>query len=121
MSADTDHLAATLKACSWLLVALGSAMTAWLWLFPPAFVPYLFLAFAIRASRRLVVRAVVLVVSLGSVCAGFFVYWDASFIHLSSHNTNPLAVVVIESLLAVATWLVVRRLEREVIQEHAAS
>src|SRR5438132_747173 len=104
-------MATTFTVCSWLLVALGVGVTAWLYPNPFGFVPYFLLALAIGSTRRFGTRAVVLVLTLASVCVGFWYFWDAAFIHLSTLNFLPFEVVVLESLIAGATWLVVRRIE----------
>ena len=113
-------MAKTLTICSWLLVALGIAMTAWLWSYPLAFVPYLLRPFAIVAARRATTRAAVLVLTLCSVCFGFWYFWDAAHVHLSTMNFIPLEVVIVESLVAGATWLVVHRVERVRDATHSA-
>ncbi|MBN9693947.1 MAG: hypothetical protein J0M24_27200 [Verrucomicrobia bacterium] len=102
----------TLTICSWLLVALGIAMTAWLYPHPLAFLAYLFFSFAIISARRVRTRAVVLVLTLLSVCFAFWFFWDA-LVHPSTLNFIPLEIVILESLIAGATWLVVRRIERK--------
>jgi hypothetical protein len=106
-----DSMAKTLTICSWLLVVLGVSMTAWLCPHPLAFVPYALFAFAILAARRVAVYATILVLTLFSVCVGFWFFWDAAFVHLSTLNLIPLEVAVVESLIAGTTWLVVRRIE----------
>jgi uncharacterized membrane protein len=104
-------MAITFRICSWLLVSFGVGMTAWLYPHPVAFVPYVLLPFAIREARHIVTRAVVLTLILAFVCVGFWFFWDAAFVHLSTLNLIPFEVGVIESLVAGATWLVVRRIE----------
>ena len=106
------QMAKTFTICSWLLVALGVAMTAWLCPAVWEFVPYMLLPLAIRAARRVTTRAVVLFLTLFSVCIGFSADWDAAFIHLSTLNLMPFEVAIVESLVIGATWLVVRRIER---------
>ena len=106
------RMAITFTICSWLLMALGVGMTAWLYPHPLAFLPYVFFPFAIVAARRDSTRAVVLLLALSSVCFGFWFFWDAAFVHLSTFNLIPFVVVVVESLVAGTTWLVVRRIER---------
>lgn len=75
-------MAITFTVCSWVLVALGVAMTAWLYPHPLAFLPYVFFPFAIVAARRVGARAVVLLLTLLSVSVAFWFFWDAAFIHL---------------------------------------
>src|SRR5437763_512319 len=104
------RMARTFTACSWLLVALGVSMSVGL--FPLGFIPYVLFVFAIRSARRGTVRATVLLLILLSVCVGFWCFWDAAFIHLSTLNLIPLEVVVLESLLAGGTWFVVRNVEK---------
>src|SRR5439155_25907161 len=106
------RMAITFRVCSWLLVVFGIGITAWLYPHPVAFLPYVLLPFAIRAARRVSTRAVVLALTLASVCVGFWFFWDAAFVHLSTLNLIPFEIVVVESLLAGATWLVVHRIER---------
>src|SRR6266496_2179582 len=110
----------TFRICSWLLVAFGISMTAWLYPHPVAFVPYVLLPLAIRAARRIGTRAFVLTLTLASVCAGFWYFWDAAFVHLSTLNLIPLEIAVVESLVAGATWLVVRRVEKGTHAHNAA-
>ena len=102
----------TFSICSWLLVAVGVAMTAWLYAHAWAFVPYLLLSLGITTARGLATQAVMLVVTLCSVAVGFWFFWDAAFIRLSTLNLVPLEVVVLESLVAGVTWLIVHRVER---------
>src|SRR5580765_743722 len=117
--AGARRMSETFTICSWVLVAIGIAMTAWLCPRAWAFVPYMLLPFAIRAARRFTTRSVVLLVTLLSVCIGFWFHWDAAFIHLSTLNLIPFEVVVVESLVAIATWLVVRRVERVTHDQNA--
>jgi ABC-type Na+ efflux pump permease subunit len=102
----------TLTICSWLLVALGIATTAWLYPHPLAFLPYLFFSFAIISARRVRTLAIVLVPTLLAVCVAFWFFWDA-LVHPSTLNLIRLEVVFAETLIAGATWLVVRRIERK--------
>ncbi|MEI7730889.1 MAG: hypothetical protein WCO56_15045 [Verrucomicrobiota bacterium] len=102
----------TFTVCSWLLVGLGVGMTIWLYPNPIAFVPYVLLAVAIRSARRLGTRAVVLVLTLASVCIGFWYFWDAAFIRLSTMNFIPFQVAIGESLVAGGALIVVWRAER---------
>lgn len=101
----------TLTICSWLLVALGIAMTGWLYPHPWAFLSYLLFPFAIISARRVSIRAVVLVLTLLAVCVAFWVFWDA-LVRPSTLNRIPFEIVMAESLVAGATWLVVRRIKR---------
>jgi hypothetical protein len=102
----------TLTICSWLLLALGIAMTTWLFPHPVAFIPYFCLLLAIIAARRLVTKAIVLLLTLSSVGVGFWYYWDAARIHLSTLNFTPLEVAIIESLVAGIAYSVVCRIEK---------
>ena len=113
------RMAITLTICSWLLVALGIAMTAWLYPHPLAFLPYLFFPFAIISARRVGTRAVVLALTLLAACVAFWFFWDAS-VRPSTLNLLPLEIVIVESLVAGATWLVVRRIERATHAHNAA-
>lgn len=114
-------MAKTLTTCSWLVAGLGTVVTllyfpggsGW---WPLASLPYVWFVLAARSARRLATRAAVLVLTLSSVCLGFWIFWDAR-IHPSTLNLNPLAVVIAESLVAGATWLVVRRIERPAIDK----
>jgi hypothetical protein len=99
-------------------MAIGVLMS--ICLFPPGLVPYVLFAFAIRAARRVLVRVTVLLLILLSVCVGFWCFWDAAFIHLSTLNLIPLEVAVVESLLAGGTWLVVRNVEK-IRNEHTTA
>jgi len=105
-------MATTFTICSWFLVVLGVGVTAWLYPNPVGFVPYLALAFAVMSARRVGTRAVVLLLTLGSVCVGFWYFWDADFIHLSTLNFMPFEVAVVESLVAWALWFAIRRVEK---------
>ena len=105
------HMARTLTICSWLLVALGAAVTIGLIPHPIMFLPYIFLGLASSTARRLPVRAFVLALTLASVCVGFRSCWDAAYIHRSTLNFWPLNMVIVESLLAWVAWGVVRRIE----------
>jgi hypothetical protein len=105
-------MAKTFTICSWLLALLGVSMTAWLYPHLLAFVPYILFIFAIRGACRIAVKAVVLILTLLLVCVGFWVLWDAAFVHLSTMNFMPFEVAVVQSVVAGITWLVVRRVER---------
>jgi hypothetical protein len=109
-------MAKTLTTCSWLLIALGLFITlryfpyagAWVLL---GLLPYGLFLLGACAARRLAVRAVVLVLTLSSVGLGFWSFWDA-MVRPSTLNLMPLEVVIFESLVAGATWLVVLRAQR---------
>ncbi|MEW6157177.1 MAG: hypothetical protein AB1813_07065 [Verrucomicrobiota bacterium] len=109
-------MAKTLTTCSWLLAALGAFVTlryfpyASSWL-PLGLLPYVLLVLAALSARCLTTRAVVLTLILASVSVGFWFFWDA-FVHPSTLNLVPLEVVIVESLVAGATLLVVLRIER---------
>ncbi len=105
-------MAITLTVCSWLLVVLGTATTAWLYPHPVAFLPYVLFPFAIISARRVGTQAVVLLLVLGSVCVGFWFFWDAAFVRLSTLNLIPFEIAIVESLVAGTTWLAVYRIER---------
>jgi len=103
-------MAITLTICSWSVLALGLAMTAWLYPHPMAFLPYLFFTFAIISTRRVSTRAVVLILILVAVCVAFCFFWDAK---VRPSTFKPLIeLVIVESLVAGATWLVVRRIDQ---------
>jgi hypothetical protein len=114
------RMATTLTVCSWLLAALGAGVTVWLCPHPLMFLPYVFLGLGIRAARRIATRAFVLILTLASASVGFWYCWDAAFIHLSTLNLTPLVVVVVEAVVAGATWLVVRRIEKDTHAHNAA-
>ncbi len=109
-------MAKTLTTCSWLLAVVGVLITlryfpyasSWLLL---GLLPYVFLVLATQSARRLAARAVVLILTLASVCFGFWFFWDA-LVRPSTLNLVPLEVVIVESLVAGATWLVVRHVEQ---------
>ena len=110
-------MAKTLTTCSWLLAVVGVFITLRYFpytssLLPVGLLPYVFLVLAAQSARHLAVRAGVLILTLMSVCLGFWCFWDAR-IHPSTLNLVSLEVVIIETLVAGATWLVVRRIERE--------
>jgi hypothetical protein len=105
-------MARTFTVCSWSLVALGFGVTTWLYPYAVGFVPYLLLAFATMSAHRLGSRAAVLLLTLGSVCASFWYFWDAAFIRLSTLNLMPFDVAVVESLVTGAAWFAIRRSER---------
>jgi len=113
-------MAKTLTICSWLLLALGIGLSGWLYPHPLIFVPYVVLSFVIRTARRLTTRVCVLVFTLISVCVSFLFCWDAAFIHLSTLNSTPLVVAIVEALVAGAMCLVVRRVERVTHAHNAA-
>jgi hypothetical protein len=105
-------MAKTLKTCSWLLAVLGVGITIWLFPNPLALAPYAVFMFPINAARRLVVRVIILVLTLLSVAVGFWFYWDAAFVHVSTLNLIPFEVAVVESLVAGMAWFVVHRIEK---------
>lgn len=117
-------MAKTLTICSWLIVALGALVTlryfpyASSWL-PLGLLPYVFFVLAVRSALRRSTRAVVLILILSSVCIGFWIFWDA-LVRPSTMNLIPLEIVIVESLVAGATWLVVRRIERTTHAHNAA-
>jgi len=117
-------MAKTLTTCSWLLAALGALVTfryfpyALPWL-PLGLLPYGFFILAAWSARRLATRTVVLMLTLSSVCIGFWFFWDA-LVRPSTLNLVPLEIVIVESLVAGATWLVVRRIERATHAPNAA-
>ena len=117
-------MAKTLTTCSWLLAALGALVTlryfpyASSWL-PLGLLPYVLFVLTAWSARRLTTRAVVLILTLSSVCVGFWFFWDA-LVRPSTLNLVPLEVVIVESLVAGATWLVVRRIERATHAHNAA-
>jgi hypothetical protein len=109
-------MAKTFSTCSWLLAALGVAVTlayfpyvaAWL---PLGFLPYALLLGAARSARRPSLRAAVLGLMLATVCTTFWVYWDA-ILRPSTLNLMPLDVLILESLVGGVAWAAVRRSER---------
>jgi len=103
-------MAITLRTCSWLLAALGVAMTAWLLPHPVAFIPYALFPFAIIAARRCAARAIVLIVVLASVSMSFLVFWDARIRPSTMNMTEE--VVIVETLIASVMWIALRRIER---------
>jgi len=105
-------MAKILRTCSWLLAVLGACVTFSLHPHPIMFLPYIFLALATGAARRLAIHAVVLVLTLTSVCVHFWYNWDAAYDHLSTLNFMPRDVAVLESLIAGAAWRIIRRSER---------
>ena len=110
-------MAKTLTTCSWLLAVVGVLVTLRYFpyitpLLPLGLLPYVFLVLATQSARRLAVRAGVLILILASVCLGFWCFWDAR-VHPSTLNLVSLEIVIVESLVAGAAWLVVRRIERK--------
>jgi len=101
----------TLTICSWLLVALGTCVSLWLCPHPLVFLPYIFLALAIRVARRLAVRSVLLALTLACFCFTFWYCWDAAFVRVSTMNMMPIVVGLAESLVATVTWRTVRHIE----------
>ena len=106
------HMAKTFTICSWSLLALGTGVNFWLYQNPVILLPYLLLAFVIRAARHLTTRVLVLMFTLISVCVSFWFCWDAAFVHRSTLNFEPRDVAFVQGLLAGVLWLVVRRVER---------
>ena len=109
-------MAKTLTICSWLLAAIGEVVTLLYFPFasswvPLGLLPYVLFVLAAWSARRLTTRAVVLILTLLSVCVGFWFFWDA-LVRPSTLNLVPLEVVIVESLVAGATWLAVRYIER---------
>jgi Na+-translocating ferredoxin:NAD+ oxidoreductase RnfA subunit len=96
-------MAVTFTVCSWLLWALAIGVTGWRCPHPLMFGPFILLAFAISAARRLSIRAVVFVLTLASVCVFFW-----SFRYL---DDTPLVFALVQSFVAALTALVVRRIE----------
>src|SRR2546428_12144897 len=85
-----------------------------------ALLPYVLFSLATSSARRLATRAVVLILTLSSVCIAFWFFSDVAHVHLSTLNVIPLEIVVVESLAAGATWLIVRRIERVAHAQNAA-
>lgn len=106
-------MARTLTICSYSLAALGVLITFYFDSSPFAIglLPYLFFAFAARSARRPTTRAVVLILTVSSLCLGFWTFHDA-LVRPSTLNALPFDIVVVESFSAGATWLIVRRIER---------
>jgi hypothetical protein len=109
---------ANLKFPCWLVLAIGIMMTVYFaknmrssWLFvlgPWALLPYLVLFFSLRRARSLAASAVVLVAALGVVCYGFWVYFDRTFVHVSSIELSPIEVPFEQLLAGIASWVIVR-------------
>jgi len=126
-------MAKTLIICSWSLLALGVVMTGY-FILPCTtkelssllvtalnFVPFILVLGAIRAAKSVGRRAAVLVATLFVVGFGFSVYFDRSFIHLSTLDFSPIEVPLVQSLVAGATWLGVRRPRETSIHETRAT
>jgi len=110
------RMAKTLTICSYLLATLGALVTLGYFpyvssLLPLGLLPYAFFILATRSARRLITLAAVLILTLLSVCVGFWFFWDALVLP-STMALLPLDIVIAESLSAAATWLVVRRVDR---------
>jgi hypothetical protein len=111
----------TLTICSWSILALGVLMTGYFilprttmelsWLLATAWtlVPFIFVFCAIKAGGSVGRRAIVLVATLFVVGFGFAVYFDRTFIHLSTLDFSPIEVPLVQSLIAGVTWIGVRR------------
>ena len=105
----------TFTTCSYLLAALGVALTlayfpyapSWL---PLGFLPYALLVGAAWSARRLRICGLVLAFMLASVCVSFWVFWDA-ILYPSTLNLMPLDVLIVESLVGGAVWISVSRSE----------
>jgi hypothetical protein len=105
-------LSKTLMVCALGLVAMGFVITGCLYPNPLAFVSYALLIPTIRSTRRIITRAAVLMLTLILVGAGFWFFWDAAFIHLSTMNFIPFELAVVESLVAGMSLVIVRKIER---------
>jgi hypothetical protein len=106
----------SLAICSSFLAMLGVLVTllcfpdAKSWL-PLGVLTYIFYFLAVWSASRLATRAVVLALTLVSLCVAFWCFWEA---RLSPWRTSliPQVVVMMEYLVAGAVWLVIRRIER---------
>lgn len=106
----------TLPICTSFLAVLGVLVTlvcfpdtkSWL---PLGVLTYVFYFLAAWSADRLATRAVVLALTLSSVCVAFWCFWEA---RLSPWRMSliPQMVVMIEYLVAGAVWFVIRRIER---------
>ena len=64
--------------------------------------PYVLFVLAAWSARRLTTCAVVLILTLSSICVGFWFFRDA-LVRPSTLNLAPLDIVIVESLVAGAT------------------
>jgi hypothetical protein len=103
----------TLTVCSSLLALLG--VLVGLFVFPDseAWLPlivftYAFFFHAAWLARPLLLQAVVLIVTLTSVCVAFWCFWEA---RLSPWHMSiaPLVVIMVEYLAAGTVWFIARR------------
>jgi len=87
-------------------------MSAWLYPDWIVFVPYIFLAFAMRGTARPALRGLVLALTVLYVGTEFWFSWDAAYIHPSTMNAIPGIVAIVAALFALVTDLLVRQIER---------
>jgi hypothetical protein len=106
----------------WFLVAIGVLMTGYFakdlredWVLVLAswmLVPYLLLSMSARAATSPSHRLLLLSAALIIVCYGFSVYFDSSFVHLSTLDFSPIVVPMEQSFVAVTAWFLVHHLRQ---------
>ncbi len=103
----------TLTVCSSLLALLGVLVGVFVFPDSGAWLPlivftYAFFFHAAWLARRLLLQAVVLIVTLASVCVAFWCFWEA---RLSPWHMSiaPLVVIMVEYLAAGTVWSITRR------------
>jgi hypothetical protein len=108
-SSDITNSTSVLKNCSWLVIVLGVAVTAWSFPVLWAFLPYLFFAFANAAARQIRLQARVLALGLFSLCLSIGWFWHAAHVNYDGLYFRLIAVVIGQSCLAAITWRFVLR------------
>ncbi|MCX6902032.1 MAG: hypothetical protein NTW03_00855 [Verrucomicrobia bacterium] len=116
-------MAKTLMICSCSLITIGVFMTSSFfvighWRLPDSFtdvrwllftawvlLPYFLLSLGARAACGCAARAVTVAAILSVISIGFSSYWDRAFVNLTSIDSSPLEVPLVQSVLATATWL----------------
>lgn len=101
----------TLAFCAWLLVVFGFCMSLWLCGHPWALLPYGLILLSAVAARALACRVVICGLALLFVVTGFSVLFDARFIHLSTLNLLPDAMILVQSALGATACVAITVVE----------
>ncbi len=83
----------------------------WSWVFVAVWmlVPFYLLVQAIQIAHEKIVVAVVLLAALFVVGFGFWVYFNATHVHISTLDLSPIYVPLVQALVATGVWFGVRR------------